>query len=182
MSQYPTQPPGQYPPMPPSQYPPMPPVGYASAYVRTPDPRPTSVKVISWMAIVFGSLGLLGGLCSIPQYLGVQMSRSPNPMIDAIREDRLMWGVTMASMVASLIISAIELISAIGALKLRPWGRRGLVMYALTNIAVTGLGLVLQLTVLQARSDRLIAQVIQNNPQLNTPTMAMAIDRKSTRL
>src|SRR5438552_3185890 len=76
MSQYPTQPPGQYPPMPPSQYPPMPPVGYASAYVRTPDPRPTSVKVISWMAIVFGSLGLLGGLCSIPQYLGVQMSRS----------------------------------------------------------------------------------------------------------
>jgi hypothetical protein len=174
MSQYPPPPPGQYPP-PPGQYPPPPPVGYASAYVRPPDPRPTSVKVIAVLAIVFGSLGVLAGLCSIPQYLGVQMSPNRNPVIDAMREDKLLWDVTVATMAASVIIAAIELVSGIGALKLRPWGRRGLVVYAVTNIIVTLVGLGLQWTVFQARSDRLLAEVLRKNPQLNTPAMQTAM-------
>jgi hypothetical protein len=120
-----TPPPPPYQPQYPPQYPPQPPLGYATAYVPPPDPRPRSLKVVSILAIIFGSIGALGGLCSLPQYLGVQLT--PNPVIDAMRDDALAWGFAIGAMLAGTVLAIVELTCGIGAWQLRPWGRAGLV-------------------------------------------------------
>ena len=151
------------PPLPPS----LPPINYASAYVQPADPRPGSVKVIAILAIIFGSLGALGGVCSVGQYLGLQLT--PNPVIDGIRGDRLMYGVTVASLVAHLAISVVQLLAGVAALKLRPFGRKGLIGYAVVNIVMTIAGLVLNVTLFQNRSAMILKQAGAANPVLNSP-------------
>lgn len=157
-----------------SQYPPpQPPLGYATAYVPGPDPRPTPVKVIAILAIIFGSFALLGGLCSIPQYLGVQLS--PNPMMDAIRDDPVLRNTMIVSMIVSTLIGGLELACGIGALKLKPWARTGLIWYAILNIATTLVSVVLNVLVTNPRMQPLVQKALQTNSQLNTPYMQSAM-------
>jgi hypothetical protein len=138
-----------------------------------PDTKPTSVKVISIMAMGFGGLGILGGLCSLPQYLGVQFA--PNPMMDAMRADALLNNITIASLIIGVLLAILELASGVGAFQLRPWARKGLIYFAALNLGVTIIGLVLNFTIMGPRMARIIQNTIGSNPQLNTPTMAMAM-------
>jgi hypothetical protein len=158
-----------------SQYSPPPPppssIGYATAHVPRPDPRPTSVRVISIIAIVFGSLGVLGGLCSLPQFFGMQLT--PNPAMDAMRKDPVLLSVTVGAMVVNLLLSLVELLSGVSALKLRPGGRKGLVTFAWLDIGVIVLSTVLNLAVFGARTDKMIADVVRQNP--NNPALAQAM-------
>jgi hypothetical protein len=153
-----------------SQYPPsVPPLGYAQAYVPRPDPRPTSVKVIAILAIIFGGWMVFGGLCSILQNMGMQLT--PNPVADAMNEDKLVRIVTIVSLIVGTILGGIELASGIGALKLKAWARSGFIWYAIVNIATTLVGVVVNILVLNPRMQPLVQKAIQSNAQLNTPFM-----------
>src|SRR5438270_11901094 len=109
MSQYPPPPPG-YPQQPPQGYPPQygqypqqyAPLPYGGVPPKPHSPRPTSVTVIAILAIVFGSLGVLAMLCSLPQYLGVNFGGA-NPVRDAVRADKLLWVYTIGTMVLGVV-------------------------------------------------------------------------------
>jgi hypothetical protein len=138
-----------------------------------PDTRPTSVKVVCIMAMGFGGLGVLGGLCSLPQYMGLQLT--PNPIMDAMRNDALLNNLTIASLIVGVVLAILELASGIGAYQLRPWGRKGLLVYACLNLFVTIAGLIVSFAIMAPRMARIIQNAIGSNPQLNSPTMAMAM-------
>jgi hypothetical protein len=143
--------------------PPNDPLSYASAGIRIPSPRPTSVTVIAVLAIVFGSIGVLGELCSIPQYLGAGFM--PNPVMDAMRADSLLIGILVGSLLVSMLTSVMLLWGGIGAISLKASARKVLVAYAILGIATTVVGLALNFTVTGSRSETAFQKGIQSMPQ-----------------
>jgi hypothetical protein len=143
--------------------PPYDPSPYASAGMRVPGPRPKSVTVIAVIAIIFGALGVLGTLCSFPQYLGFQFS--PNPVIDAIRKDSLLLSVTLGTFTVSFVAAAFLLYGGIGALSLKPSARKALIVYSIIIIFNAVVGLALNLTVTGPRSEAAFRAAMQQMPQ-----------------
>jgi hypothetical protein len=103
------------------------------------------------------------------------LTPTPNPVMDAMRQDKLLFGAMVGSLLVSMALAVLELASGIGALSLRPWARRGLVAYAVLNITVTIISLVLNFTVVEARTEHILQDVLARNPKLNTATMAAAM-------
>ncbi len=106
---------------------------------------PMSVIVLC----VFVGLMALVNLCSSPfamlPYvvdLGV-----PNPALDAIRGDPILYPVMIASLGIGLVLSVVALISCVGAVLLRSWGRLGLLAYAALSLVMWAVGLVTNLMV-----------------------------------
>ena len=153
-----------------SQYqPPTGPMNYASPQMPTPSPRPTSVTVFAILGIIFGSLGVLGTLCTLPQYLGVKFA--PNPVMDEMRKDPLLMSLTIGGLVVGLVLAILELYSSIGMLSLKPGTRRLFVLFAILTIVVTIASIVLTLLVTNPRMQEVTQRSVQSNPQLNTPQM-----------
>jgi uncharacterized protein YneF (UPF0154 family) len=150
--------------------PPPPPdsLGYATP-IHQPNRRPTVVTVLAILAIIFGSLGVLGGMCNIPQYLGVRLM--PNPILDAMQKDPVIFSFLLGSLVINLILSIILLVTGIGALSLKPSSRVWMIRYAVIHIVVTALSLLVGLTFIHARNQALIEKTLAANPALNTPQM-----------
>lgn len=115
--------------------PPSPPLPYPMPSVPQPGRRPTSVTVISIIAIIWGSLAVLGGLCSIPQYMGVRFG--PNPVADAINSDPVVVGFNISAMAVAVVLGIMMLAGGIAALSLKPIGRGLLIVYAIAQIAVS---------------------------------------------
>jgi uncharacterized protein YneF (UPF0154 family) len=165
-----------------SQFTPPPPpppdsLGYATP-MHQPNRRPTVVTVLAILAIIFGSLGVLGGICNIPQYLGVRLM--PNPILDGIQKDGVMLTFMLTSLAINLILSVILLIAGIGSLSLKPSSRVWMIRYALIHIVVTAVSLLLGLTFITARNHALMQKTLAANPQLNTPQMKMVLQYSTT--
>jgi hypothetical protein len=141
-----------------SQYPP---AGQPLSYDTTPRKRPTSVTVIAVLAIVFGSLGVLGTLCSLPQWMGVSIG--PNRVMDEMRKDSVFVTYTIVSMLIGLALAVMELWGGIGALSLKAPARRVLVRFAIADIVVSVLGLIYGLATM-GRNLELMARVVQSTP------------------
>lgn len=182
MSQYPPPPPG-YPQQPPQGYPPQygqypqqyppqyAPLPYGGIPPTPPSPRPTSVTVVAILAIIFGSLGVLAMLCTLPQYMGMMNFGGPNPVRDAMRADKLLWGYTMGSMVVGLVISALQLFGGIGALSLKQAARGILNLYAWLRIAVGAIELVVSVAIIQPKTMAIVQQSMGKSPAMNQPGM-----------
>jgi hypothetical protein len=150
-----------------SQMPP-PPLGYAT---RLPDsnPRPTTVTTIAIIAIVLSSVALLGVLCAFPQYLGLRLI--PNPVMDAQRQDGLLLGYMMGSMLVSLVLAVMQLYGAIQSLYLKPTGRIWLIRFAWMYTAVIVLSVMATVGFVQAHTDAATQKALAQNATLNTPQM-----------
>src|SRR5579864_5157442 len=149
--------------------PPSGPLSYESAPLVPPKPRPTSVTVLAILAIIFGSLGVLGTLCNIPQYLG--MSFGPNPVIDEIRSDKLLMSYMIGSLVLAMILSIALLWAGIGSLSLKRSARTTMIGYAIAYLIVGVIGLIMNLAVINPRTSQATQRAMAGNPQLNTPQM-----------
>jgi hypothetical protein len=125
--------------------------------------------VIAVLAIVFGSLGVLGGLCNIPQYMGFKFM--PNPVIDAMHEDSLLIGIVVGSLFASLLTSVMMLWGGIGALSLKASARKVLIAYAVLAIATTIIGLALNLAVTASRSEAAFHKGMKSMPPAQAAVM-----------
>jgi hypothetical protein len=155
-----------------SQYPPPPPPYDPLAYASPRQSRrPTSVTVIAIIAIVFGSLVILGSLCAIPQMLGFEFAS--NPITEKMREDSIYLAVSAASAVIGLGLGIGELIGGIGALSLRPGARRTLIVFAWADLATSIFFIVVQLVVVNPRMEKLMAGIVASNPSLRTPQAQM---------
>ena len=98
-------------------------------------PRPTSVTVVSVMGIVMGTLGLLCKPLSLVIFV-VQMPVS-DPVVDAMRADSFVRGWMLASVATGWVISLLLVLSAVGSLRLRDWGRTGMLAYAGLGLLMT---------------------------------------------
>jgi hypothetical protein len=153
-----------------SQPPPHPdPLVYATPPLRLPSPRPTSVTVLAIIAIAWGSLATLASLLALVQYLGINFG--PNPVMDALRRDRLVLSVSVGGIVVRLILSIALLWSGIGSLALKPAARLMMIWYAILDIAASVALVLVNLAVVNPRTEQIMLQVVASNPQLNTPAM-----------
>jgi len=121
--------------------------------------RPLSITAIAIFQFVFGGLALL---CGIGQGIGLLVGggqkwfvSSGGPGANQDKIDKLADGlekaiesgpayqaVQVGSVLINLALSVAMIISGIGLLQLRPWGRLLSIVYALVDIALTVFGLV----------------------------------------
>jgi hypothetical protein len=155
-----------------SQY--QPPLDYASASLPAPNPRPTSVTVIAILGIIFGALGILGGLCTLPQYLGMDLTPGGNPMIGAVRNDPILIGMTLGGMVLGMLLGGIELFGSVGLLQLKPLGRTLMIVYAIAMIAMAVISLPINILLVNSRMLAMAAS-LPATPGMNPAAMTKLI-------
>jgi len=149
-----------------SQFPPPnDPLSYASP---SPKVRPASVTVIAILAIIFGSLVVLGTLCSFPQYLGVKFS--PNPVIDRVRDDTFLLAVSIISMVVGFVLAVIELYGGIGLLSLKRSARSLIIGYAWAKLVISIIEIGFTFFLVNPRMEKIITSLMSGgtNPQLQS--------------
>lgn len=122
--------------------PPMDPLPYATPQVPVPPRRPTSVTVIAIIAIIWGSIAVLGGMCALPQYLGVQLS--PNPVNTALLKDAFYRAFNITAMAIAVVLAVLQLVGGITSLSLKRSGRQMLIWYAIIQIGIIVIGLPMQ--------------------------------------
>jgi hypothetical protein len=144
-----------------SQFPPGDSVPYAS-YLPPQKLRPTSVTAIATLAIIFGSFGLLGLLCTVPRDVREVLTGHPastrltltpqaqqewkdyyrNPMF-------ISWKVF--STLSWLVLSIIELWAGISLLSLKPAARRWIIRFAIADLVIGILTLIVAIIIIQPR-------------------------------
>ena len=150
-----------------SQYPsPGGPLGY---YAAPRNRRPTTVTVFAILAIIFGSLGTLGMLCSIPQQLGFRFTR--NPVVEAMQKDTLLVAINLASHAIALALFITLLWSDIGALSLKPAARTAMLWYAKIDIVATILQIILSVTFIHSRTEAMTRKALLASPGINAASV-----------
>ena len=99
-------------------------------------PRPTPVTVLAGIGIVLGSLGMLCKPAGALVNLMVKMPQ-PNPVMDLFRNDPTLRAFALFSGLTGTLISVLLLISSLGSLALKQWGRTGMLGYAALAILMT---------------------------------------------
>lgn len=145
-------------------------VGYHRGFDQ-PNPRPTSVTVISIFAIILGSLGLLCNAIGLVTQALMIASGGRNPFMPNLpaMSDTAVSAYGAATSVVNLIISAILLAAGIGGMKLRPLARR-----AMVALSVFVLGWATVITVVQIVwvRPRTIEYSHQMQARMGTPNAA----------
>src|SRR5262249_2193032 len=114
-------------------------------------PRPVPVTVLGILNIVFGSLGILAYLCAgigILFFINVFYGPSGKGNKDLTLVRGIMevsfessaqhipyyWAFLIGSLVLSVVLTLVLLITGIGLLRMRPWGRVGAIAYSVIAI------------------------------------------------
>jgi hypothetical protein len=115
--------------------------------------RPLSIMPIAVLHFVFGGMGILCGLCSGIQLAGgggqnwmAPTPTAPGPQADEMKqmqdemqkamENSASRAVQIGSVIVDLAISIMMIVSGIGLLQLRPWGRMLSIIYAILSISL----------------------------------------------
>jgi len=114
--------------------------------------KPASVTVIAILHFVFGGLGIVIGICSGVYVLaggqnwmtsttgtgpsGVSMQQMQDDFQKAMESGPAFHAVQVGTVAVDLAVSIIMIVSGIGLLNLRPWGRRLSIVYAGLSIAL----------------------------------------------
>jgi uncharacterized membrane protein YhaH (DUF805 family) len=133
-------------------------VPYAPA--PAPPPRPQAVTVLAGIGILFGALGLL---CK-PVGLLYVLVQIPHPVLEAIRGDSFIRGWTVVSVGTGWLISLLLLLSSVGSLRLRDWGRAGMLAYAFLAVVMTFVGRTVELRVVEPALQPALRQVAAQQP------------------
>lgn len=113
------------------------PVDYAPQALPAPgEPRPAAVNAVAGIGVFLGAVFVL---CK-PANLMVQMLvklPQPNPVLDAFRNDPTLRAFAFFSTVTGTLISLLLLLSSLGSLALKSWGRTGMFAYAGLALGMT---------------------------------------------
>lgn len=103
--------------------------------------RPTSVTVLGILNILFGVFGILGSIYSLVSF-GTQNlgAATGNPVFDIMAKSPALATWTRVSTVLGIFAAIAEMISGVGMLQLREWGRKLAVGVALYLILLTVIG------------------------------------------
>jgi hypothetical protein len=123
-------------PSPAVEPPALPPPPFAPAL--RPAPRPTVVTVVAICGICWASITLLGALFgSVALFLPTGI---PNPVLDAMRTNRGLFTYSIISTLLGAAEAALLLAASIAALPLRPWARKGLIVWAVAKMVLSVVG------------------------------------------
>src|SRR5262245_43670035 len=115
--------------------------------------RPLSIMPIAILHFVFGGMGILCGICSGIQLAGAgggqnwmaptptgpqaaEMKQMQDEMQEAMESAAGSKAVQVGTFVVDLAVSIIMIVSGIGLLQLRPWGRLLSIVYAILSISL----------------------------------------------
>jgi hypothetical protein len=123
--------------------------------------KPASITVIAVQQLVFGGVGILFGICTgISMAVGGQnwfyqsggadpnqaeMMKLQKDLQNAIESGPAYQAVQVGELTANLALSIAMILSGIGLLRVRPWGRLLSIIYAGVSIALKILGMVYSL-------------------------------------
>jgi hypothetical protein len=99
----------------------------------TPTP-PRSIKTLGTLNLVFAGLGLLGSAMTYAMYFGGLKLTPHDPIGDAVRSSPAYLSFLKASMVAGLISHCVLAASGFGLHRMRSWGRKLALGYAVYAI------------------------------------------------
>ncbi len=108
--------------------------------------RPVSVAIISVLGILFGAMGVLCSPFALLPYLADLGQQ--NVVIDVIKSNTVLYAWTVFSMVLGFFMSLLLLASSIGAIRMRQWGRLGMLLYAVAGLMLYVVGWIFNLTML----------------------------------
>ncbi len=112
-------------------------------------PKPTSLLVMCILAIIWSSLGILGGLWGIiAPFLPIGPQ---SPEMNALKHEGLYLFTVLGLGCLSLLCNVSLLAGAIGALKLRKWSRTLLFTYCVATVVVSITALGIQMGYLNNR-------------------------------
>ena len=103
---------------------------------------PTSVMVVSILGIIYGGLMVL---CVPVNILLMVTPLFPSPVLDALRQDQTYVTVYLVNSAIGFCLGMLLLVSSIGSLKIKPWARLGMNVYAVALIVMTLVGTVITL-------------------------------------
>jgi hypothetical protein len=127
-----------------------------------PGARPTSVTVIAGIGMVLGALMLLYK----PATLALLIIKLPgdNPILEVMRNDSFIRGWMVVSVATGWLVSMLLLLSSIGSLRLRDWGRWGMLAYAALALVMTALSQVVGVLAIQPALAPALREIASKNP------------------
>lgn len=142
---------------------------------RRPD-RPGAVSVISYVLIGLGYVGfLLKGVFLVVSFLDVETLRGFNPDFNRPELTRAEFAISTLQYVAGMLVSLTALAGGIGLLKMRGWGRRLAIAYAVAALLMTVSNGVWKL----ATFDRQFELMVQSNTRMMADPSVSVADRKN---
>ncbi|MCS6852150.1 MAG: hypothetical protein NZ700_13390 [Gemmataceae bacterium] len=138
--------------------------------------RPGVVVVMAILNLVFGVLGLIGGICGgglIVLILGgfSAMAKEMDPQERAELTELIslfdQWSpLLLGQITLGLVLSVVLLVAGIGLLMMRPWGRWLSIFYAVAAIGLSVVGLVVTLTIVNPAVEKLQAEMMRREGRL----------------
>lgn len=122
------------------------------------EPRPTSVNVLAGLGILFGALFVLCKPSGLIVQLFVTLPGPPNPMVDLFRNDPTLRAFALFSGLTGTLISLLLLLSSLGSLALKQWGRTGMLGYATLALLMTVVEQAIGLAVVGPEVERAMRQ------------------------
>ncbi|MDX1929378.1 MAG: hypothetical protein SFV81_22820 [Pirellulaceae bacterium] len=118
--------------------------GQDSALV--PDQRPVTATVFGILNLVFGILGVCGNIAGVGMFAFMSSNLIDAKMKAEMNlqqfDDPVYFGILSAQMVLTGILSVVIIVSGIGLLKFKPWGRKLANFYAVAYLILLVVGTV----------------------------------------
>jgi hypothetical protein len=157
-----------------------------------PRSKPTAVTVIAILQLIFGGLGLciaLANLAGLPQQMAAlnqqnvqKLPPAQRPPTQAELEEKVekhlpsYQAIQKGSLAGSAVLCVLMLLSGIGLLAMRPWGRFVAITYAVLSILYTVASLVFTAAVVMPAMSEAIQDLAgQGNAQAQLMAQAMQI-------
>lgn len=141
------------------------PLAYRAPYAPPADvpPRPGAVTAMAIIGIVLAAGGLLCKPASllmfvVPMPAGPDGQPVPNPVVDAFKNDSFLRLWLIVSTGAGWLISMLLLFASIGSLRLKDWGRTGMLGYAALATLMTVVGQVVGVLALGPALEQAVQQ------------------------
>ena len=125
--------------------------------------RPPAVLVMAILNMVFGALGIFGLLCIGLMFLIMpQLPQPPggNPAIKVFEVPAYKQSVFVFASIGA-VLAILEIIAGIGLLRMKTWGRRLSIGYAVTTIVIQVIGLVVNIAYVNPKIAEVMAQDTQ---------------------
>ena len=109
-------------------------------------PPPRVINTLGILNLVFAGLGLLGGVMTYAMYFGgLKIAPGPDPLREAMLGSHAYMSFLRASMVAGVIASVTLGASGIGLRRMKAWGRKLALAYAVYAVVAAVAGIVMML-------------------------------------
>ncbi len=112
-----------------------------------PAQRPATAMIFGILNIVFGIMGICGSLISGGMLIAVGSGQLDQQMMDQMQQfnDPVYFGFLSMQLVLGSIFAIVAIISGVGLIQFRPWGRKLANIYSIASLVLLIIGFVFNL-------------------------------------